>query len=325
MQELRAPTSPDPFEDRSARLTLFGSLAILGGIACAGLGLLHALLPIVASSLPGAGSLPADASTYVMGAALYVLLGAAFICVGVGSIRKRRWARPLMLTLAWTWLLSGVCVLLLLPVLLPAVLASGMSAVDPAVAGVVRAVLMGGTMLGGVILPAFFVWVYRDRDLQRTCEAHDPTPDWTERCPSAVLGLSLGLGICGVILALTALRPAVPWFGRLLTGVPGALVSLAAAVACVGLAWDTYALRLRGWWASTAFLVLVGLSTWLTVRRTEPSEMFRVLGYPEEVLPGSLSDLGPILAWLTLVLTVLTVVYMLAIRKHFGPRERTPD
>jgi hypothetical protein len=324
MQDPRAPNPATPFRDRSARLTLCGALSILAGSACVVLGLLHLLFLLGAGRLPGTESMPADTRSYVMGALLYGLLGAAFIRVGAGSVRKRRWARPMMLSLAWTWLLGGACVLFLLPGMLDAVLGAslpGAPATDATVARLVKIVMMVGTALFGVVVPALFVWTYNDRHLRLTCEAHDPDPDWTERCPPAVLGLSVSMGACGVITVLMALRPAVPLFGRLVTGWPAVLSLLVGAGICLWLARETYALRMRGWWLTTAFLVLVGVSTWLTLERVAPAELFRALGYPEDSLASPSSAFCSAAAWLTAALTVLTVVYMGVIRKHFRSGE----
>ena len=58
------------------------------------IGLLHLMLPVIASRMPGLETVPADWRSSIMGAATYLLLGLAFVWVGAGSMRKRRWARP---------------------------------------------------------------------------------------------------------------------------------------------------------------------------------------------------------------------------------------
>jgi len=310
------PTAP--FKDRSTRLTLFGLLSILAGCFSVLLGLLHLLL-LAAGGVPGAESIPVDARTSAMGAVLYGLLGGAFIWVGAGSMRKRRWARPLMLTLSWSWLLGGAVILLLLPGMLDVVLlgAPGMPAMDPTLVSLVKLLGLGLTAVFGVVLPAVFVWTYNDRNLRLTCEAEHPSPDWTERCPPSALGLSVGLGATGVLALPMALRPAVPLFGMLLTGWPGALLLIAGGCACLWLAREVYVLTTRGWWATTIFLLLIGLSTWLTLRSADPDELFRAMGYPDDSpTPGD--TFISVNSWLTIAVTLLTLVYMGAIRKHFG-------
>jgi hypothetical protein len=309
-----------PFKDRSARLTLFGALSILGGCGGLLLGLLHVLLLIGARHVPGLETMPVDARATVMGALLYALLGGSLVWVGLGSLRKRRWARPLMLTLAWSWLLGGITVLPMLPGLVDLILAApvpGAQPSDPIVAGLVKAFLMVVAAVFGLVVPALFVWAYHDRHVQLTCEAHDPEPSWTERCPPVVLGLSVGLGACGVLTLLMVLRPAVPLFGRLVTGRAGALWSVAGAGVCFWLARQIYALRRVGWWSATGLMVLVGASTWLTLVRVESAELLRAMGYPADSLPAAGQTYGLAASWLTVVLTLLSVAYMVGIRKHF--------
>jgi hypothetical protein len=69
-------------------------------------------------------------------------------------------------------------------------------------------------------------------------------------------------------------------------------------------------------------MTVVGASTVVTLVRVDPLELYRRLGYPEEqveLLRGAAS--GPLLAWVTALLTLLSVGYMVAIRKHFRPRQ----
>jgi hypothetical protein len=322
--ESKVPPSGIALKDRSARLILFGLLSIAVGGACLLLSLVHVVLPLATRRMAGTGSFTVDPRSQLMGVIMYFLLGAAFVFVGAGSIRKRRWVRSLMLILAWTWLLGGLLVIPFLPGVLDGVLRAGGSggpgALSPGVVILVKAVIFGIAVFGGVLLPALFVWVYRDRSLQQTCEAYNPSPTWTERCPIAVLGLSLGLAAFAALSLAIAVRPVVPWFGRLVTGWPGSLVMLASAVSCAYLAWSTFKLRSDGWWGSTVLLVGIGISTLWTLGRVELIEFYRAMGYPDrqlELLEFSGAMNGPLTFWLTAIMTVLTVLYMVGILKHF--------
>jgi len=314
---------PTAFRDRSARLVLFGSVAVLAGAGLVLLGLLQLAL-IFLPKLAAFESIPMDPRSAVIGVLTHGLLGVAFVFVGLGSIRKRRWVRPLMLVLAWTWLLTGALTLLLVPRLIDGMAASdpgGSSiAVPPELMGPLKLLALVLTAGAGVLLPALFVWVYNDRDLLLTCEAHDTTPAWTERCPTSVVGIVISLvAVAGLSLPL-AVRATVPLFGYLATGWSGAIVLFGAAAICLWLARELYALRRRGWWGTVLLMVGVGVSTIMTVAAVGLNPIYRELGYPEESIAmlehGGLSD--PTAAnWLTAAFTVLTLVYMLAIRKHF--------
>ena len=279
-------------------------LAVLAGAGWFLLGLLSLLVPTP------------DPRSAAMGFAVDALLGAAFVWAGVGSLLRRRWAPSMMLILAWSWLLGGALALVLAPGLIDGVLPPS----SAGVASFVRLVVLGIIAFGGVLLPASFVWAYRDPDVQRTCERNDPRPAWTERCPTPVLGLSVGLGALAVLGLPMLARPVVPFFGLLLGGWAGALAIVVGAVACAWLARESYRLTASGWWGSTILLVAVGASTAVTLLRVDPPELYRRMGYPAEqveLLRGAAS--GPLLAWITVLLTLLSVGYMVAIHKHFRP------
>ena len=82
-----------------------------------------------------------------------------------------------------------------------------------------------------------------------------------------------------------------------------------------------YEQLLSAWWATTLLLTLAGVSTWLTLVRVDPAAWYRAMGYPEELLQAmTLTSTVP--AWLTLAVTLLTLVYMAGIRRHFHAATR---
>jgi hypothetical protein len=181
----------------------------------------------------------------------------------------------------------------------------------------VKLFLFCSITLFGVLLPSLYVWAYTDRDVQRTCDALDPEPGWADRAPPTVHGLGLGLGGAALLALPLAVQPAVPLFGRVVSGWPGALLTLAGAGICFWLARSTLRLQMIGWWGTLALLVLLGLSTTLTVARGGMSEMLGGLGYPEEQAALLGASMGPATIWASAAVTVASVIYMLAIRRHF--------
>ena len=97
------------FRDRSDRLVLFGLLTILLGGGALLFGLANLALPFVEKLLPAAAGLGSDLRSALMGFLTYAMIGGTLIWAGVGTVRKRRWVRPVMLTLAWTWFSSRSC------------------------------------------------------------------------------------------------------------------------------------------------------------------------------------------------------------------------
>ena len=143
MSEPRAPVARAHFRDRSTRLVLFGALSVAIGGICVLFGLLYVGLALTSGRLLGAETPPVEPRAYVMGATIYFLLGGAFVWLGIGSMRRKRWVRSLMLTLAWTWLLSGASVLVLLPGLLDGATSMPGIALDQTLVGAIKLGLVG--------------------------------------------------------------------------------------------------------------------------------------------------------------------------------------
>src|SRR4051794_4473230 len=100
--ETPQPPPPD-YPDRRALLTFAGTLAIIVGM-CVGAG---AILMLAALLLRGVRN-PERSEGEVAGAVILCAGAAAFlIWAGIGSIRTRRWVRPVMLAAGWTCLAEG--------------------------------------------------------------------------------------------------------------------------------------------------------------------------------------------------------------------------
>jgi len=316
-----AGTDTGDFVDRSRRLILFGVVAAGVGLLSVAIGLLQIAMAFLGALIPGATDMPTDKPSLLMGAALYGLIGAAFVWAGLGSIRKRRWVRPMMLTLAWTWLAGGVLAVVVTPRLIDSLAFTAPNAAGTTeLLGVVKLFVLLFLAGAGIVLQALFIWAYRDPDVLRTCEAHDPRPCWTERCPTQVLGLSVGLGACALIVLPMLARPALPFFTLVLTGWPAAVVLIMCALACAYLARSTYRLEMSGWWGTTSLLLLLGLATGVAFAVLDPGEMYRALGYPEAqatALEGSGIAGSGLGVGLSAVITLASLAYMAGIRKHF--------
>ncbi len=283
------------------------------------LGVLSLLLPAILRAT-GLATISTDSRSAWMAFAIYALLGSAFVGLGIGSVRRRRWVPPLMQTLGWTWLVCGIVAVALAPGLVDASIGA-LGAMDPSLQGassIAKPLLLAAVFLGGVLAPAAFIWIYRDRELLRTCQSYDASPAWTERCPTPVLGLSVGLGGCAVLSLPMALHPVVPLFGVLVGGAAGAFLLLGTAAAFAYLARETYRRTAAGWWGATLFLVVLGASTAVTLDRAGTPAFYRGLGYTEEqleLLEAAISSVR--LTWVVGLLTLLTLVYMLDLRRHF--------
>jgi len=314
------PAAPG-YRDRSRRLSVFGVLVLLAGVASVLFGLLHVALPWLRPLHSSSETLPIDVRSLVMGVVLYSLLGAVLIIAGVGSMRRRRWTRPIMLVIGWTWMLSGALSLLVVWGMLDDLLVLATAEVGelPAtVALVFKAVVMTLGLLCGVLFPAVLLVAFHDRHVAPTCAAADPQPGWSDTRPVPVVGLAAGLGLAALLSLPLALRPVVPVFGVLATGVSGLAAVLLSAGGAAWLARSVYRLERRGWWGTTALFVVIGISACVTFARVPAVDLYREMGYPEEQLErlGGAGIGGWTLAACAAV-TVASLIYMLRIKRYF--------
>src|SRR5579863_3679299 len=132
-----APSSPVPYKDRSAGLTVFGILTILLGCFAGLMVLMVFLQTVVVGSPPGS---QVNFSIMVPSLTIYGVMAVALVWLGIGSIMARRWARALLLIFSWSWLLVGVVAIVSLAFILPRIIdtinangPAGQPAMSPAI------------------------------------------------------------------------------------------------------------------------------------------------------------------------------------------------
>ena len=122
MTEISYATAVDPrtlpFTDRRTSLKVAGVLLILFGsmFACFGaltpLGMyvstMVAARPPTTQGVQAAPAVTPDMKTMALAGITYLVMAALTIWVGIGSVKVRRWARPVLLVVGWTWLVMGV-------------------------------------------------------------------------------------------------------------------------------------------------------------------------------------------------------------------------
>lgn len=275
-----------PFKDRRAGLIAFGIIEILIG------GLFALFVPLMLLGQAISAKQTGKESQYQMLIPTMAVYGAGavvLIVLGIGSIKSRRWARALSLIMAWSWLLIGAIAMVFMAIMFPRILNQASPSTDqaPAMArmiGVTIGLLFFAVFFVGV--PAVLVVFYQSKHVKATCEARDPVPRWTDRVPLPVLALSLWLAFAGAstLLLPFAYRGVAPFFGILITGLPGIIFFLVFAAVWFYCAWATYELRLLGWWLVLLSLVLMAISNVLTFTRVDISEMYRLMGYSQSLI-----------------------------------------
>ncbi len=325
------PSTPvAPFRDQSTGLILFGVFQILIGCLC--------LLMAPCVLLPAFMSVQSEAmSTQMMlpGAAFYLLLAVAFITLGIGSIRARRWARALTLVFSWMWLVFGVASLVFMVLYLPRMLAAlpqQIEAAQPAgtqaaqipsqVFFMIFMVTLGTSGCLYCVLPSVFLLFYQRQAVRATCEYRNPQTCWTDRCPLPVLAVTLALAVSviSVPISLAAFH-SIPLFGVVLSGLRAATVGLLMTVLLVWLVRGTYRLEMWSWWTLLLVFALGMASMAVTVGRLGLLPMYEQMGFPPAQLEtlrkmGFDDSMGP-LGWYALPTWIAMLGYLLYLRRYF--------
>ncbi len=283
MMEQLASSGTLDYKDRIAGLIVFGIIEICIGLLCV-LAVPLMLLATLATAMQGGAG--AAWRTTVPGLLMYVALAAWFICIGIGSIRARRWARALMLVFSWIWLITGILSVAFMAYLIPAVSRQ----TGETASGVDAAVLSTGLLVAGVflfliyvVLPGIFVLFYRSPHVRDTCDVRNPEPCWTDACPLPVLAVvaMMTFGLFSM-LWMPCYNFVMPCFGVFLSGLPGAAVWLCMTALLVVLIRGLYKLKTAAWWAVVALIPLGGISAALTMTSENLPIMYEKMGIPTE-------------------------------------------
>jgi hypothetical protein len=250
----------------------------------------------------------------------YLALAVAFIWLGIGSVMARRWARALLLIMAWSWLAVGVSVISLMAIFQVEIF-SGSFHRMPATVRWSMIAMAGLLVLMLVFVPVVLALFYGSRSVKATCEARDPIRRWTDACPLPVLGLSLLLagGALSSLVSLLVEGGALPVFGTFLTGAPARLVSLATTAATLYAAWALYRVTPTGWWVTLIIFVVGDISVTLSFARLDPIEWSRLEGFSAQQLQV-LRDVNFFnrLTWFSLITSVPLLGYLVWVRKFFA-------
>ena len=278
---------PEPdFKDRKVGLILFGILQLgLGGLCALMVPLM--IIGLIASQTVTNASPQTDPAMMIPGMLFYVIFATWFIGMGIGSIRAKRWARALILTTSWIWLISGIGALATMWYIMPDMYAQ-MAAdgkIPQSMAEIMTYMIMGFMTLFYILLPGALVLFYRSRHVKATCELNNPKAGWTDRCPLPVLAISLLFALWAACLPSMGLYGWVlPFFGVLLSGTAGAVTSLTIMALLGWIAWGSYKLDKRAWIGSIGLVAAWALSIGVTFSRISLMDLYKKMNFSEEQL-----------------------------------------
>jgi hypothetical protein len=242
----------------------------------------------------------------------YYLLAILFVALGYGHIRVRRWARTLVLTLLWSWLVVGVPLTIVFLFIL-----FSTKDLSPVVA-LIAVISLG---LSYPAAPGLLIWLYRSQSVRTIFERSQPS--WLDRLPMPILVLGLLFVFYAVVLHVPIFfRGLFPLFGVWLSGLQG-ILALDVSIACLAcLAWGVLRQRTWAWWGSLAYFSLLTSSLVLTLLRSSYAAILSRVDFPPtemEALQG-LPIQGVHLAVFIGVPLIITLGVIVLSKRHFEAR-----
>jgi len=305
---------------------LLGVFQVLLGCLC---GLMAVMMVAVSLLGPMAKAPQGQAmNTQVMipGLVVYFPVAVAFIWLGIGLARARRWAWTLSVVLSWMGLITGVVsffmgVFLMGPMMSASIAQQGKM---PPEAMMAMRITQGAIMACVyILLPGLFLVACHRESVRATCQRRDPKTPWTDRCPMPVLAMSIILALSVMSMSWSmAYGCVMPLFGVFISGAAGALVILLIALVLAYLAWGTYRLQMGAWWGTLLLGIAGTLNMVVTFSRTDLMEMYEKMKMPADQLEmirktglvESMSQWGP---WMGLVGGAGWLGYLLYVRRYF--------
>lgn len=310
------------FQDRRLMLRALGLVLLLAGVGCAFLGPVEMYVFYLFSEggrfyFEGFGFGSFMFGNIALQVAGYYLIAAVLIPFGYGHLRLRRWARPLALTLLWTWVLLGLSLLIVL-------FSMTVSVKSFSAAG--GAVFVALLALSYLALPWVGIRFYRGKNVRGTFEACDPQPSALEARPLPILVIVLVDLFFVIALHVPILFHGLfPLFGTLRGGMEGIYLTDAAVLILGLLLWGTWQQYAWAWWGSVAYYALLA-ATWLvTFAQISYADLLAWLSFaPTELEALSGLPLKGYEVGLFVALPMLACLGVIAAnRRHFDRRSAT--
>lgn len=268
------------------------------------------------------GATLASVSLYAMGAIF-------FFVIGIGSLKLRRWTRPLVLSFMWPGLIIGIASFLGAFFIMPAFFEALPipNGPNPALRQTILSAVQTGMLvfffIAGVLIPALHLLIYQPRSTKETLEIFDTKERFTDKCPAPVFGITVSILSIGIMQLLSIGIGIVVFFGLVLTGPAAAALLLTELVACLAIAHYVYRSRIEGWWGSLVFLIYLSARNGVTFFTVDFLEILQKSGMldaqTEEVMQAAFArmPIGSISAFFWGIAGVSSAGYLLYAKKYF--------
>ena len=301
------------FTDRKGLLVFFGVVKLFFGAVSFlfFLLVLFAVLAVKNADIEGAQQLTAGSA--LPGAFMYLFLAAVFIILGIGSIKKTRWARSLTLLFSWFTFIAGIVTTVIMAFFVNSIFNNADPALsdNPGLLLFVKLFMFIFLIFFLVIIPGIFILVYKSRNVIKTVQKYDPKVRWTDRCPLPLLALSfIWLYICICPLFMISTGFVVPFFGTFLTGLPAAFLLCINSVICIYLAINIYKLNIRSWYYSLYLCLFWTASFIITLIFNDYMEIYKHMNIPPDQL-RAIENMGLLTNNNILLMSVSSIVLWL--------------
>jgi hypothetical protein len=208
----------------------------------------------------------------------YLLFAGFFIAMGIGSAAVRSWARSIMVTASWFWLITGTLAFFGAAVLLPRVMPEFFTPGSVEYGSVLGTIIVFA-LLFLVVAPLILVLFYSGKNVKATFRQRHPGGSWTERCPLPALSLFLLMCFQGAVLPLYVLIP-MPFllFGATIPGAPGAALWVFFGLAMLYAGYRGYKAHGVGWLLSACLIGAVVVSSLVTFLLEGTEAVFEAMG-----------------------------------------------
>jgi len=241
----------------------------------------------------------------------YYVIAIVALPLGYGHLKVRRWARPLAVTLLWSWLVVGVPLTIIGLLIL-------VTAKDLSLTAVLIAIIL--LALAYFAIPGLLIRFYQSRNVRATFEAQDPTLHWLETRHIPILVLCTLYVFYIVVLHIPIFfNGAFPLFGVFFFDLPGMFLLDVSILCLVPLAWGTLRSRRWAWWGALGYFLLMTLSSMMTLFKSSYSDILAGMNFPPREMEflGGLPIQGSHFALLIGIPLLATLGVIIWSRRYF--------
>lgn len=312
---------------RTPILTILGILTLIGAGFC----LLSAIGMLIVQFLGKQHMVASSASAptppqpnYIALCLSYMLFCAVATVLGIGTLKAKRWARALGITLNASWAAIGAISALYYLVAVPYALSTNDIDFSDRTTAVQSLGMLIGAVFGsiiGIVIPGVFAWLYARPRVREVCELRNPAPSWTDACPLPVLAAAISLAIMSIsfVFANTTNMALVPFFGSCLSGMTALIATLAASTVILPVAWGLYKGSKVAWGAMIAILFIWLASNLMTSTDTYLAAVSE-LGVLTEDSPAMMSTMLSLAYRLNVAFALAAIAYVVWIVRYFRAR-----